>query len=138
MTDEPFFEIDIDQAEARIPVTILRCYGSFDSGSSSVFDPIASGVIDQGAENILIDLRGISLLTSVGIQKITWLFDKLHPEASGDGKVRIMAGIRAGTYIAPHLKLIRPPKDQYKVLKLTGLDMFIASFKNEKKALKAF
>jgi anti-anti-sigma factor len=132
------FEIDIEQQQNAVPVTILRLVGSFDTGASEVFNSKIKDVLGQGAGNILVDLAGLQHMSSVGISALMSLYYALHPKSSREDKDMVLDGIRSGEYTAPHLKLLKPSKEVFKVIQTTGLDMILEIYKSEKKALKSF
>lgn len=46
-------------------------------------------------------------MSSIGIRSLAMLYDLLHPGTEAEKK-EIYAGVRAGAYKAPHLKLLKP------------------------------
>jgi STAS domain len=132
------FEIAVSEVDGQVPVTIYRLKGSFDSAAIEAFEAQARLSLDRGDQNILLDMRELNLMTSVGLRAITNLYYDLHPRSSDQEGHAINEGIRAGTYTAPHLKLLDPPKNIRKVLDTTGMTMVLEIFKKEKEAIKSF
>ena len=132
------FEITAEQSRGTPPVTILRLKGSFDTAATDVFEPAARKALEQGARDILLDLSGVTFLSSVGIRAITALYYDLHPKTFGPEKDSVMAGIRSGDYHAPHLKLLKPTKEAGRVLEMTGLSLVLETFEDEAEAVRSF
>ena len=132
------FEIKVEQRIGRVPVTILRLLGSFDTAATKIFEDKTDELIERGSENFLLDLSALTFLSSIGIRSITTLYYELHPEISGEEKGSILKGIRSGEYTAPHLKLLKPPSNIKRVLETTGLDLVLETYTNEGKAIEAF
>jgi len=131
-------EITISQAQGDVPVTIVRAEGTFDSNAVERFMEPTQGAIDGGAENLLVDLSGVSFMSSIGIRILNALYFQLHPRESKEKDAEISALIHSGEYKAPHLKLICPTERVSKVLKMAGMDQYIEIFKEEAEAVAAF
>lgn len=131
-------EITISQAQGEVPVTIVRAEGIFDSSSVERFMEPTQGAIDGGAENLLVDLSGISFMSSIGIRILNALYFQLHPRESQEKEAEISARIHSGEYRAPHLKLLCPSENVAKVLKMAGMDQYIEIFEEEAQAVDAF
>jgi len=130
-------EITISQVQGRVPITIMRLKGDFDYMSVDDFDREAKNALEKGGTNFLIDMAGVPFMSSVGIRSIYHLYDLLHPAATEETKA-IHKGVLAGTYKAPHLKLLSPPKRVLDSLKFVSLDTYIDILDNEQEAIAAF
>jgi len=130
-------EIIISKAQGRVPVTIIQLKGEFDYLSVDDFDAEAKKVVESGARDILIDLSGVTFMSSVGMRAIHLLYDQVHDVEPGEKKA-VYKGVMAGTYKAPHLKLLSPTNRVLESLKLIGLDLYIDIFDNKQEALAAF
>ena len=128
-------ELSSSQAEARVPVTILRPKGNIDSHSYEEFYKYATELIDKGAANLLIDLHDVPYMSSAGLRALNMLYTKLNPPGGGDN---VTKGVAAGTYKSPHLKLVSPSSKVLETLKMSGFDMFLDIRSNTKDALAAF
>ena len=131
-------EITITQAQGEVPVTIVRAEGIFDSSSVERFMEPTQGAIDGGAENLLVDLSGISFMSSIGIRILNALYFQLHPRESQEKDAEIADLIHSGEYKAPHLKLICPTERVSRVLMMAGMDQYIEIFEQEAQAVAAF
>lgn len=131
-------EITSTLMEGRVPVTIIRLNGNFDSNSAETFNQAIQKILASGANNIVLEMSGVPFMSSVGIRAISALYDQLHANYSPDERKAVLAGTRAGTYRAPHLKLCGPQKNVLEVIKLVNLDWYIQVFSSEEEAVAAF
>jgi hypothetical protein len=115
----------------------MRLKGDFDYMSVDAFDREAKNAWEKGGKNFLIDMSGVTFMSSVGIRSLHHLYDLLHPATAEETKA-IHRGVLDGTYKAPHLKLLNPTKRVLDSLKLTSLDMYYDILGNEQEAIAAF
>ena len=127
---------------AQVPghehIVIIRLNGDLDAESAEDFDHKAALVVEGGASDVLLDLSELVFMSSAGIQAMNTLYYNLHPVGSQEEKKAISKGIRAGTYEAPHLKLLNPNERVQHVLRMAGLDMYIGAYQDEDIAVLAF
>jgi anti-anti-sigma factor len=131
-------EITTSIVQSRVPVTVMRLEGDLDANSAESFNAAVAAVIEGGARDVLIDLSAVPFLSSAGIRSLHALYTQLHPGGSEQEKDAVYKGISAGTYSAPHLKLLKPTHKVEEVIKLSGLDMYLKMYTNESEALAAF
>ena len=131
-------EIYVSQSTTGIPVTIIRAEGVFDANSVEQFMEPTQSAIDNGAQNLLLDLTKISFMSSIGIRIINAIYYQLHPRQSDEHSKEISMQIKKGTYQAPHLRILSPADNVCKVLKMAGVDRYIAIYDQEEDALAAF
>src|SRR5262245_25625633 len=110
-------EIKVSTENGRVPVTVLHVDGNIDSSSSIQFQKKAEELIKEGARYILIDLSHVPYVSSAGLRAFHALFNQLrslHPDSAlSDEDVK--KGVSAGTYKAPHLKLLNLSVETKKV-----------------------
>jgi len=126
------------QADGQVPVTILRLEGTFDANQSNYFLELAEAEIETGAENLLLDLSQVPFMSSAGVRVIYSLYNSLHPRQSSENEIARSRGMREGTYLAPHLKILKPSKQVMNVMRMVGIDRYIEIFEDEAQALAAF
>jgi len=131
-------EITSSTLQGRVPVTVLHPLGNLDASTSDEFSAAAEKAVTGGAKDILVDLSDVPFVSSAGIRALHTLYNALHPAGSGQDKEAVYKGISAGTYAAPHLKLLHPNKKVSEALKLAGLDMYLKMYDSEQEALAAF
>ncbi len=131
-------EITTTHLMGRAPVTVLHLKGDLDASTSDAFSAAANQAVAAGAKNILVDLTEVPFLSSAGIRALHGIYTLLHPVGSEQDQADVYQSISAGSYAAPHLKLLRPNRKVEEVIKMAGLDMYLKSYQDEAEALKAF
>lgn len=131
-------EITLLTIQRRVPVTVMRIKGELDSLSAGYLNAKAREAIDQGATDILLDLSEMPFMSSVGVRSLSAIYDWLHPVQTGRDRKAVSEAVRAGTYHAPHLKLLNPTPRVLKVIELVALDRYLQIFTDEEQALASF
>jgi anti-anti-sigma factor len=131
-------EIILSTYQARTLVTIMRLKGTLDSVSAGYFTEQARQVIDHGARDLLLDLSELTWMSSVGIRSLSAVYNWLHPVNSGEEQKAINQAVAAGTYVAPHLKLLNPNPEVQRTIEMVGLERYLPFFIREDEALAAF
>jgi hypothetical protein len=129
-------QITISQEQARVPVTVFRLKG--DLTSEAQLQSQAKEAYDSGARHILLDLKEVPYMSSAGLRAIHQIFMMLRSDTPAESDQAMKAGISAGTFTSPHLKLLNPTKHVREVLKTAGYDMFLEIHQDHKKALASF
>lgn len=115
----------IGQETGKVSVTILQISGDLDANTHKELQDKASELIEDGAENILLDLSGVSFLGSAGLRVIHALTKMLAKEQDDSGKSK-------------HVKLLNPSEDASKVIKTLGFDDYLDIFTNRDAAVSSF
>jgi STAS domain len=131
-------EINFTSVQARVPVTIIGVVGALDSSSAGYFNEQIRQVIDQGADDILLDFSQVPFMGSVGIRSLSAAYDWLHPVHSVEERKAISQAVHDGTYHAPHLKLLNPNQRIQNTIRLVALDRYLEIFHDREQALAAF
>jgi len=131
-------KIKIIETSDSIPVSIVRVSGNLDAAGADEFEQIINDLINKGTQNILLDLSGVTFMSSAGIRSINIAFYALHQYDQKEFKEVISKGIREGTYQAPHLKILNPPQQAMQSFKMVGLDMYLGFYSDETQAIQAF
>ncbi|MGE5377741.1 MAG: STAS domain-containing protein [Bacteroidota bacterium] len=133
-------DIQVTTANGRVPVSVMHVNGNIDAQTYEQFQAKADELINGGARYILIDLSRSPFVSSAGLRALHHIFNDLrardttHP--STDEEVR--RGINAGTYKSPNLKLSGLSKETRTAFELSGFDMFIDTFDDQKTAIDSF
>jgi len=133
-------DIKVATVDGRVPVTVVRVDGDIDSSTIEVFETKADELIASGSRYILLDLSHTPFVSSAGLRVLHAVYNKLrelHPDLNLTNE-QVKQGIREGTYKSPHLKLLKLSKETRKVFELSGYDMYIETFEDEKTAIAAF
>jgi anti-anti-sigma factor len=131
-------EITTSIVQGKVPVSVICLKGDLDASSAEAFNLATAKTVEDGAKDIMIDMSGVPFMSSAGIRSLHALYILLHPTGSEAEKDSVYKGISAGTYAAPHLKLLNPNKKVTEAIKLSGLDMYLKIYHSEQEALEAF
>ncbi|MEJ2264051.1 MAG: STAS domain-containing protein [Anaerolineales bacterium] len=129
-------QISVSQEEARVPVTVFRLEGELTSDVE--LQTAAQEAFEAGARNILLDLKNVPYMSSAGLRAIHSIFMMLRSDSPAESDKAMTAGIAAGTFTSPHLKLLSPTQHVHEVLKTAGYDMFLEIHQDQKRALASF
>lgn len=129
-------ELGVSQQQGRVPVTVLHVKGNIDSNSYNLFQSYAEKLIEEGTQNLLIDLSAVPYMSSAGLRALNQIYNKLRTGTEDAGAVS--KGVTAGTYKSPHLKLLSPGARVLETLKMSGFDMFLDIEPNLQDAVAAF
>ncbi len=107
----------------RQGVGILHLAGAVDANTEKILEDKAGEVINGGAANIVLDLRGVSYMGSAGLRA-------LH----------VIAGMFGGDQAVKfaHVKLLSPSEEVRKVLSTVGFDKYIDVCDDLDQAINAF
>ncbi len=100
------FNITTEIPQGKPNVAVLRLNGWLDAHSESQLVEAVQKAKGLGAEFVLIDLAGVSTITSAGIRAIQRSFGLLTPQ---------------GETVVGRLKLCSAPPPVYEVLRITGI-----------------
>jgi hypothetical protein len=129
-------EIVVKQEQGRVPVTVFHIVG--DLTTEEALQSRAEQAFREGMHNLLIDLSDVPLVNSTGLRALHEIFLLLRGTDPGESDQAVKAGINAGTFASPHLKLYNPSKHVLDVLKVTGYDMFLEIYQDYHKAVASF
>jgi STAS domain len=129
-------EIDVKQEQGRVPVTVFHIIG--DLTTEEALQSRAEQAFREGMRNLLIDLSEVPLVNSTGLRALHEIFLLLRGKDPGESDQAVKAGINAGTFTSPHLKLYKPSRHVLDVLKVTGYDMFLEIYQDYRKAVASF
>jgi len=133
-------EIKVFTENGRVPVTVMHVDGNIDSGTYEIFQAKATELIQDGARHILVDLAHAPFISSAGLRALHTIFNQLRAVNSDSelSEEDVKKGISAGTYKSPHLKLLNLSRETQAAFTLSGFDMFIEIFTDQKKAIESF
>jgi len=133
-------EIKVFTENGRVPVTVMHVDGNIDSATYGAFQAKADEAIQAGSRYILVDLSHSKFISSAGLRALHAVFNQLrslHPDTNlSDEEIR--AGISAGTYKSPHLKLLNLSREARTAFEMGGFDMYIETYTDMKTAIASF
>ena len=132
-------EIAVSEQQGIVPVTVYRIKGDIDGNTYRLLEDQAKASIAAGTRYLLLDLTDVPFMSSAGLRALHSIFAWLSSEeASDEAAKQRNAGLLAGTYKSPYLKLYKPSKRVLQAMSLAGYDMFLEVFDDFQNALDSF
>ncbi len=124
----------------RVPVTVIHVDGDIDASTYEEFQVKADELIENGARHILVDLAHAPFISSYGLRALYRLYNQLRPirPDSELSEIEVRAGIRAGRYKSPRLKLLNLSKEARISFEMGGFDIFIETYNDMQTAIASF
>ena len=129
-------DVTVSQAQGRVPVTIFHVAGAVTTNQE--LEARAKAAYDGGTRNILIDLTEVPYMATAGLRALHTIFALLRADTPEESDATTNAGIAAGTFVSPHLKLLNPNAYVLEVLKVAGYDMFLEIHHDMTQAVASF
>ena len=121
-------EITTSRKQGRVPVAVFQIQGSVDSSTYQEFSRRIREQVDAGAEYFLLDLAGVTYMSSAGIRSLNELALLLRGKFPQDEKSKM----------SKRVKLLNPQERVMDVLKISGVDSFFEIHANLETALASF
>jgi anti-anti-sigma factor len=128
----------LNKQEGAVPITIFQIKGEVDATSYEQLQAEAKEAREAGMHNLLLDLTGVTYISSAGLRAIHYIFNMLRAQTPEESDEAMSKGLRDGTFKSPHLKLLNPTPAVLEILKTTGMDMYLEIHHNLKDALASF
>jgi hypothetical protein len=129
-------DVTVSQVQGRVPVTIFHVAGAVTNNQE--LEARAQAAFAGGARNILIDLTEVPYMATAGLRALHAIFTLLRTNTPEESDETTKAGIAAGTFMSPHLKLLNPNAYVQEVLKVSGYDMFLEIHRDVNQAVASF
>jgi len=129
-------DVTVSQAQGRVPVTIFRITGAVTTNQE--LEECARTAYAAGTRNILLDLAEVPYMATAGLRALHSIFTLLRADTPEESDATTKAGIAAGTFVSPHLKLLNPNAYVREVLKVAGYDMFLEIHSDLDQAVASF
>jgi anti-anti-sigma factor len=127
--------ITVEQIHSHTPVTIFHLEGKLDPNTTDKLEQAAQEALEQGTRCLLLDFKGITLVTSAGLRVILSIYKMLTPK---DTTAAMMKPPSEEHYKSPYFKLANLTPDVYYVFNISGFTSHIAIYPDTESALKAF
>ena len=134
--------ITAEQPTARVPVTLLRLQGDLDG--SNYLDLVAATKTAQqnGAKYLLIDLTGVTYMSSAGLVALHSSVQLLRGEQPPDPAAgwSTLKSVALDTTSARQqlVKLLNPQPRVMRTLEMSGMNAFFEIYTDEAKATASF
>jgi hypothetical protein len=117
-------------------VTVFHVKGPITSNVE--LEEQAQSAFDAGARKILIDLSEVPYIATYGLRALHFIYTLLRTDAPEESDEAVRKGISAGTFVSPHLKLLKPSTHVIEALRVAGYDMFLEIHRDYKQAIASF
>jgi hypothetical protein len=131
-------EITITRESGQMPVTIFHITGEIDVKTYEQLEQRARQEYKQGMRDLLLDLSGVTFLSSAGLRAIHGLFLLLRTDAPEESDEAMSRGLRDGSFKSPHLMLLNPQPAVLRSLSYAGFDMYLQIHHDLHKAVESF
>ena len=135
-------EITVSQEQGLVPVTILHLNGALDGTTYQTLIEKAKQVYQEGARDLLLDLNGLSYISSAGIialHKTALLFRGVTLPDEEEGWEAAHAVDRdRSSGVQQHVKLLNPQPEVLHVLDVVGFTAFFEIYTDLEKAVASF
>ena len=121
-------EITTSQKQGRIPVAVFHVQGVVDSASYQEFSSRVREQVEAGAEYLLLDLAGVSYMSSAGIRSLNELALLMRGKFAQDEKSKM----------SNRVKLLSLQERVLDVLKISGIDLVFEIHTNLETAVASF
>jgi anti-anti-sigma regulatory factor len=135
-------DISVSQAEGKVPVTIIKLEGELDGQTYQDLITKAREVYEGGARNFLIDMTGLTYVSSAGLVALHTVALLSRGEAlpdadAGWSAIRSVGNTSSGG-IQEHVKLVNPREEVQSVLDMVGFSAAFEIFSDLDEAIKSF
>ena len=134
--------ITVDQAQSRVPVTILATHGDLDGSNYHEVVAKARELYDAGARHLLIDMSDTPYMGSSGLvalHSIALMMRGEQPPDPESGWNAFHAIARdQGAGLQPHVKLLNPQPKVDRALEMAGMKMLFEIYTDTQAAVASF
>jgi anti-anti-sigma factor len=136
-------ETTVEQAAARVPVTIISLSGELDASNFNELIETAHQLYDAGTRHLLLDMTDLRFMASSGLVALHSVLRLLHGEAPPDpeagwGALHSLGSDVAGGGTQTEVQLCGPQAPVERVLTRTGLTRLFQIHPDRATALAAF
>ena len=124
-------EITVSNEQGNAPVTVIRLVGKLDVNSYLLLQQKAEAALGAGAANLLIDLSGVSYMSSAGVRALNHVYRLLHQPSQKPAQPQAHQK-------STRFKLLGPTRDVEDVLTMAGVDIFLEFHHDRQKAIASF
>jgi anti-anti-sigma factor len=134
--------ISVSQAQGRVPVTVLKLDGQLDGQNFQELIAKAQELHSAGARDFLLDLSGLTYISSAGLVALHSVAllarGEEVPDMEGGWSAYRSMGRSSEAGIQKHVKLLNPRSEIMGVLDMVGFSSIFEIFTNREEAVKSF
>jgi anti-anti-sigma regulatory factor len=134
--------ISVSEMQGKVPVSVLKLDGQLDGQNYQELIAKAQELYDAGARDFLIDLSGLTYISSAGLVALHSVAllakgEELPDTEHGWSAYRSM-GRTSTAGLQTHVKLLSPSDDVKNVLDMVGFTNVFAIFTDRDEAVNSF
>ena len=134
--------ISVSQEQGNVPVTVIKLEGQLDGQNYQDLITKAREVFAGGARDFVIDLSGLTYVSSAGLVALHTVAllargDALPDTEAGWSAIRSIGGASSGG-LQKHVKLANPGEEVMSVLDMVGFSNAFEIFNDLAEAVKSF
>jgi anti-anti-sigma factor len=118
------FKLTKENPEGKPDIAVFHLGGWLDAQSEAQLVEAVRKAKEEGAQNVLLDLRGVDTITSAGIRAIQAAFQLFSVKGESPRRTR--------------LKLCNAPPQVYQVLSITGMLVNVPAYESADIAIDSF
>jgi len=130
--------IAVEQAQGRVPVTIIRVEGSVDAATYRALQTAVDTAYESGARYVLFDLANAPYMSSAGLRVLLRIVDRLRDGSTAEGSAATTPGVTSGSLKSPQVKLLNPSKNVNRLLQISGFVVFFDIYTDLETAIASF
>lgn len=127
--------ITVEQVHGHTPLTVFHLEGKLDPTTIQVLELAAQEALEQGTRCLLLDFKGVTLVTSAGLSAVLKLYKMLTPKDTTAG---LMKPPPDEPYKSPYFKLAGLAPNIYYVFNISGFASHLSIYPDLESALKSF
>lgn len=136
--------VNVDQVEGRVPVTVVRLDGELDASNYSALITQTEELYAAGTRDLLLDLEKLSFVSSSGLVALHRMALIMRGETLEEAEEGwsafhgITRDLDSASSPEQHYKLLKPQPMVRKVLDTAGFSDIMPIFEDEKSAVASF
>lgn len=128
-------KIDVEKVQTKVLVTVFHMEGKLDPTTTDGLVQAAQDALEQGTHCLLLDFKGVTLVTSAGLRAVLNLYKMLTPK---DTTTTMMKPPPDEPFKSPYFKLANMQPNVYYVFNISGFASHLAIYPDLESALQSF
>lgn len=136
-------QITVSQEQGKVPVTVLKLEGQLDGQTYGNLIAKAQEAYKSGAASILLDMEGLTYISSAGLVSLHTVALLLNGQEVPDPEqgwsaFKSMERSQGSGSTQTHIKLLNPRPEVVSVLEMVGFSAFFEVFTDRQQAIESF
>lgn len=135
-------DISTSQVQGNVPVTIIKVDGQLDGQTYQDLIARAKNLYDAGARDFLLDLSGLTYISSAGLVALHSIALLVKgeplPDTEGGWSAYRSVARTSAAGVQTHIKLLNPREEIQNVLNMVGFGNAFQCFTDLDEAVKSF